>query len=282
MNNPKISVVTVCYNAVETIEKTILSVINQAYQNIEYIVIDGGSKDGTVDVINKYRDKIAYFVSEPDKGIYDAMNKGIKAATGDWINFMNAGDGFHNDYVVNEFVQHADTKYDIIYGSIIKVLPDIQYRYDPYPIEMMDKCMILPHQGTFIKTTFHKQHLFDISFRSSGDYHFFYNAYYHYGAKFQQIDLVVADFDESGGMSKINIKTARMEDLRIWGKEHRLYPAIRIRLRILYWYFLHYLDMILPHYLLILLRNYRLRKHGYCIMSNLDKILEKNHFKEKV
>ena len=269
MNNPKISVVTVCYNAVETIEKTILSVINQTYQNIEYIIIDGGSKDGTVDVINKYCDKIAYFVSEPDKGIYDAMNKGIKAATGDWINFMNAGDGFHNDYVVNEFLQQADTKYDIIYGSIIKVLPDIHYRYDPYPIEMMEKCMPLPHQGTFIKVSFHKNHLFDTSFKSSGDYHFFYNAYYHYGAKFQQIDLVVADFDESGGMSKKNIKTARMEDLRIWGKEHSCSSVLYIWIRILYWQIMKFADSNLPEFLSRKWRNYKLEKQGYHLIKTI-------------
>ena len=90
----KISVVTVCYNAVDCIEETMLSVLDQTYPNIEYIVIDGGSSDGTADVIRKYADRLAYWVSEPDKGIYDAMNKGIVAATGDYINFMNAGDRY--------------------------------------------------------------------------------------------------------------------------------------------------------------------------------------------
>ena len=99
-----ISVVTVCYNAADTIEKTMLSVLNQTYHDIEYIIIDGGSTDGTVEIIRKYADRIAYWVSEPDKGIYDAMNKGIKVATGEWINFMNAGDEFVDEGVIEKLV----------------------------------------------------------------------------------------------------------------------------------------------------------------------------------
>ena len=93
MNTPPlITIITVAYNAVKDIENTILSVLNQTYPNIEYIIIDGGSTDGTLDIIKKYEDKISYWVSEPDKGIYDAMNKGIVKANGDYLFFLGADD----------------------------------------------------------------------------------------------------------------------------------------------------------------------------------------------
>ena len=93
----KFSIITVCYNAVETIRKTIESVIHQSYKNFEYIVIDGGSNDGTLELINEYRDQIDVFVSEPDNGIYDAFNKGVKLATGDFISNLSADDVYNLD-----------------------------------------------------------------------------------------------------------------------------------------------------------------------------------------
>lgn len=100
--HPKISIITICFNAETVIEETIRSVINQSYPNFEYIIIDGGSTDNTLSIINKYKQNIDIIVSEPDNGVYNAMNKGIDKATGTWLNFMNAGDCFAGTKVIEK------------------------------------------------------------------------------------------------------------------------------------------------------------------------------------
>jgi len=113
---PKLSVITIVYNNVKDIERTMLSVLNQTYPNIEYIVIDGASSDGTKDKIYQYKDKLAQFISEPDKGIYDAMNKGLALATGDYVLFMNSGDELYaTDTVADVF--DTESSADIYYGE---------------------------------------------------------------------------------------------------------------------------------------------------------------------
>ena len=116
---PKFSVITVCYNAEATIEDTIQSVISQTYHHVEYIIVDGASKDRTMDIVNRYREHIAIIVSERDKGLYDAMNKGIGLATGDYLCFLNAGDSFHEDDTLQQTVHsiHTPQLPDVLYGE---------------------------------------------------------------------------------------------------------------------------------------------------------------------
>src|ERR1700761_5977921 len=105
---PTLSVITIVYNNVRDIERTMLSVLDQSYQNIEYIIVDGASTDGTLDIIKKYGNRIARLISEKDEGIYDAMNKGLAAATGDYVLFMNSGDEFHSADTVSVVFAIAD------------------------------------------------------------------------------------------------------------------------------------------------------------------------------
>lgn len=116
---PKFSVITVCYNAETTLEDTIQSVISQTYHHVEYIIVDGASKDRTMDIVNRYRERISVVISEPDKGLYDAMNKGIRLATGDYLCFLNAGDSFHEDDTLQQMVHsiHGTLLPDVLYGE---------------------------------------------------------------------------------------------------------------------------------------------------------------------
>lgn len=199
----KISVVTVCYNAIETIEETMLSVLNQTYPEIEYIIIDGGSTDGTVDIIKKYADKLAYWVSEPDKGIYDAMNKGIVVATGDYINFMNAGDRFFNNDIINELIPFFLPKGDaVIYGNNISYDGSNSLLFKPRPIKKLIRHGCFCHQAAFI---FNKGLKYDLKYKIAADYDLFAKLKFEKGWQFVYVDKTVCWYS-FGGLSDNNIK----------------------------------------------------------------------------
>ena len=180
----KISVITVVFNAVTKIENTILSVINQDYENIEYIVIDGGSNDGTLDVIKKYSNKISKIVSEIDKGIYDAMNKGVDLSEGDWINFMNAGDEYIDNQVLSRIFLHnkpSETT-SVIYGdAVINKRNNVLGRFDANKsIESIWKGPVFRHGTMFTRTDIHKKYPFDLSqeLKICSDFDFILKLYY--------------------------------------------------------------------------------------------------------
>lgn len=240
--NPRISIVTVCYNAVDIIETTIQSVIRQTYDNIEYIVIDGASTDGTMDVIGKYRDSISCLVSEPDKGIYDAMNKGIGLATGSWISFMNAGDVFYDTDVIEKihFEKHADnSKTGCIFGDYISqnklrrvnVICDNPF-YERQNL-VRNPSMGFHHQSCFVRADLAKELLFDNrTYRLCADYNMIHQIYAK-GYSFEHVPFFVAVIDNSTGASARNRILQLKEHYQVLGLENRLSAKLKVlRLRI--------------------------------------------------
>lgn len=201
-NKPLITVITVVFNGEKFLEETIQSVINQTYDNVEYIIIDGGSTDGTLDIIRKYEHAIDYWVSEPDKGIYDAMNKGIDLATGDWINFMNVGDSFYsNDILDNTFSGNNFKNIDVIYGNHNVVYPHKTRISKAGTIENIWKGSQFCHQSTFVSTNIHKANKFNLSNRIGADFELFYTLYKK-KVNFKYINMIVANY-LAGGVSDI-------------------------------------------------------------------------------
>ncbi|MFV9972705.1 MAG: glycosyltransferase family 2 protein [Francisella endosymbiont of Hyalomma asiaticum] len=195
-----ISVVTVVYNSENLIERTIKSVIEQSsLSSIEFIIIDGNSSDRTLDIIAKYKNKIDIVVSEPDNGIYDAMNKAIRLASGVWINFMNAGDTFFSNETLELVIKKVNLDIDIFYGSryiLDEETGDSKVELAD-KIETISKKMPFGHQAAFAKTELLRMYEFNTLYRLSADYDFFIKCY-EKKHKFLKLDLPICYFYEGG------------------------------------------------------------------------------------
>lgn len=199
----KITVVTVCFNAEDLIEETIKSVIGQTHSDLEYIIIDGNSSDKTMEIVRKYADRISKIISEPDNGIYDAMNKGIELATGEYINFMNAGDIFTDKDVVKDIVSNLEPSTDIIYGDSTMVDYKGRHLFIPADIDTsrLSKKPIYRHNASFTRISLHKKHKFDLSRKADFKYALDYNnifTLWHNKASFQKVNVDVVTWDQNG------------------------------------------------------------------------------------
>lgn len=208
MESVKISVVTVVYNCATTIEKTIQSVINQSYSNIEYIIIDGKSSDDTLEIVKRYNKFIYKTISESDHGIYDAMNKGIRQATGDYLIFMNSGDIFISDLICEKVAKKIiQTESDIFYGDSIAFDEEskIELIVKAKRLKSIYRGMIFSHQAVFTKLELLKKHPFDIRFQISADFEQ-YISFFLEGRKFKYYPHTISK-TLIGGISYSNINT---------------------------------------------------------------------------
>ena len=181
MNNPhpKFSIITVTYNAGKVLEDTIQSVVFQTYRNVEYIIVDGGSTDNTLDVVHKYQERISKVISEPDKGLYDAMNKGIRMATGDYLCFLNAGDELHENETLQKIAYTLKGKElpDVIYGETAIVDEEghfLHMRRLSIPEHLHWKSfkegMLVCHQAFFARRELALANPYDLRYRFSADF----------------------------------------------------------------------------------------------------------------
>lgn len=203
---PLFSIVTVVFNGEKDIERTIQSCIGQDYPNKEYIIIDGASKDNTTGIIEKYRSSISYFVSESDNGIYDAMNKAIKAAKGEWVLFMNSGDLFCDISVLSkiaEVINNTNANPDILYGNTLYRYKKSFLKTIPMQLDLIEREMVFCHQSTLVKTELIKSSPFDLKFIHAADYEMMLR-YYREKREFLYLDIYISVFNQVDGNSLRN------------------------------------------------------------------------------
>lgn len=216
---PKVSVVTVVYNGAATIERTILSVLGQGGPDVEYIIVDGGSTDGTLDIVRKYENSLAYWVSEKDQGIYDAMNKGIALCTGEWVGLINADDAYA-PMGVQKALEAVEGKggVNIVHGDILLVYPNgsgkVKHAKRSYFLLKYWE-MVLNHPSFFVRREYYRDHPYKPEFRVSGDHHWTLRAWREDPAQFLYLPEVIAHFSAGGASMSGSLKRSLEEGDRI-------------------------------------------------------------------
>lgn len=261
IREPKITIITVAYNAEKTLESTIKSVLSQSYNNLEYIIIDGASSDSSLQIINKYKDRII-LISEPDRGVYDAMNKGINLASGEWLLFMNAGDHFFTSSVISDVMENSHTfdDYAVIYGDAEFRLKNIAYINIASDHVSSNQFMPFSHQAAFTRTNIAKQTRFDTSFKIAADAAFFLRLTRD-GYQMKHIPITICSYNALEGLSADNDVKRSEEIVAIQAKWNNINPCDP--------HFTKYIDdakkrerikKILPNFIWIALREESIRK----------------------
>ena len=215
-----VTIITVCRNHAKELERTIRSVESQTWQEKEYLVIDGASTDDTLNVIKAHEASITRWVSEPDQGIYDAMNKGVKMAQGEWVICMNAGDTFAGDDTLQR-VFGSPQNADVIYGDVIKG-ELVKKAEAPRNAHRMVYC----HQSAFVRTSCLREFPFDIRHRMSADFKQVKQLYLS-GKRFRQLDFPVANFDTQG-VSNRNRSAGLYDNIQVIRETDRLWEQVRL------------------------------------------------------
>jgi glycosyltransferase involved in cell wall biosynthesis len=240
----KISIITVVYNNEKTIEDAMQSVLGQSYDNIEYVIIDGNSKDKTVNLINEYKEKLGYFISEKDNGLYDAMNKGIKACTGDVIGILNSDDLYQDLDVIKDVMQqfNNDPKLDILYGNLVYVKSDDtnkivrNWKSKGYYKRFFENANVPPHPALFVKSNvYHESGMFDLQYKLAADYELMLRMFkkHDFNSKYFNRLIIKMRLGGATNQSISNIVNQNKEILKSWKNNGLKAPFYLMPLRII-------------------------------------------------
>jgi glycosyltransferase involved in cell wall biosynthesis len=230
----KVSIITICYNSAATIEDTIKSVCAQDYPDVEYIIVDGASKDRTLEIVGQYKSRIARVISEKDKGIYDAMNKGIQAATGDVIGILNSDDYYADERVISDVVKtFTESACDGLYADLIYVNREKKNKVvrrwiaGKYRAGMFLNGWMPPHPTFFVKRhLYHELGLYDLSLRSAADYELMLRFIHRHHINLAYLPRIITHM-RTGGQSNVSLRNrirANKEDRAAW-RMNDLKPA---------------------------------------------------------
>lgn len=229
MKKPILSIITVCYNADVDLEKTILSVLNQSFANFEYLIIDGASKDNTINLLKKYkaifenRNLVFNYISEKDDGTYDAMNKGADLAKGSWINYLNAGDIYSSENSLNDFFSTTiHDKVGVCYGNTIEEYAFGEGQINDNEEHNSNPTMPFCHQSSFIRTELMRKYRYDLHYKIIADHDLFYRLRRD-RVVFQHFPVTISRYNAQYGLSATHPLTLHIERLKIYGKNKKWY-----------------------------------------------------------
>lgn len=239
----KISIITVVYNNEKTIKDAIQSVLGQTYKNIEYVIIDGSSKDNTVNLINEYKEKLGYFISEKDSGLYDAMNKGIQACTGDVIGILNSDDLYQDFGVLATVMEqfNNDPELDILYGDLVYVKSHDtnkvvrNWKSKAYYNNFFENANVPPHPSLFVRSNVYKEAgLFDLQYKLAADYELMLRMFKKHNFKSKYINRLIIKMRLGGATNQsfTNIVNQNKEILKAWKNNGLQAPFYLMPLRI--------------------------------------------------
>lgn len=224
----KVSIVTVCLNSRDTIEQAICSVLSQSYENIEYIIVDGGSNDETLEIIEKYRDSIKKVISEPDNGLYDAMNKGIGLASGELIGFLNSDDWYETNAIEMMVAGYKNAGYpDVVYGNIcVHDLEGYSFLKRPYGFRFFPYVISVYHPASLVKKSSLIHYHFDTRYKIAADFDLWRKMKVD-GNTFFYEDLQITHF-RLGGQSTRNSLTGFFEEEKSIFRNHGIFRGTGI------------------------------------------------------